>query len=359
MDNMEDILVFGRGSYYKKFSEQINQEYRICGFVDNNIASDESALNPQRDIEKIRNSRLLIMVYRFPEVVYQLLALGVMQEQIVLGTNKYPYNFIDEERTKYGRYIIKNNMIYFASDYIKDNKIFGYNDCIKVNTIISQIMEKEKIPFSTDILSTIPQKALNNNFGASRGTTICRYYIDQFLTEYKYLIRDSVMEIGDNQYTIKYGEDRLEKSTVLSVVETPGCIKGDLQTGEGLLEESVDCFILTQVLDHIYDLKSACTNIVKSLKSGGTALITVSGIGQIARTDMNLYGEYWFFTDMCIQNLFQDLVGKENVTTKTYGNLKASIAKLIGLSAEEISREDLDFCDRDYQILVTAVVRKK
>lgn len=356
---MEDILVFGKGNYYKKFSEKIKKEYRICGYIDNNIATDENVLNPQRDIENMRNRRILVMVYRFPAVVYQLLALGVSEGQIILAINKYPYTLIDEERTKYGRYIIQNNMIYFVSDYIKDMKILDYNDCVRVNRIISQIIEKERFPFSPDILSQIPQKALNSNFGASRGTTICRYYIDQFLREYKYLIRDSVMEIGDNQYTIKYGEDRIEKSTVLSVMENPNCIKGDLQTGEGLLEESVDCFILTQVLDHVYDLKSSCTNIVKSLKSGGTALITVSGIGQIARTDMDLYGEYWFFTDLCIQNLFQNIVGKENVTTKTYGNLKSSIAKLIGLSAEEMSKEDLDFYDRDYQVLVAAVVRKK
>lgn len=355
---MENILVFGSGKYYKKFSEQIKREYKICGFIDNKIVSDE-ILNPRTDIEIIKKYRILVMVYLFPEVVYQLLTLGVSENQIIIGINKYPYKSIDEERIKKGRYIIRDAEIYFVSDQLRDNRICDNNDCIKIDRVISTMSEKEKIPFSKEIFSSIPQKALNNNFGASRGTTICRYYIDQFLDESSALIRGSVMEIGDDQYTVKFGGNRVEKSTVLSVIEGSNCIKGDLQTGEGLIENSVDCFILTQVLDHVYDLTSACSNIVKTLKSGGTALVTVSGIGQIARIDMDLYGEYWFFTDLCMKRLFQDLVGKENVTIKTYGNLKSSIAKLIGLSAEEMDNEDLDFYDKDYQVLVTAVVKKE
>ena len=355
---MEKILIFGRGKYYKKFAEEISKQYEVCGFIDNNELLNE-VLNPKTDIDTIKNNKILVMVYRFPEVVYQLLGLGVPEEQIIIGINKFPYNQIDEERIIKGRYIIRDSEIYFVSEQLKDNKICDNNDCIEINRTISIMIEKEKRPFPTDIFSMIPQKALNNNFGASRGTTICRYYIDQFLDEYSSLIRGSVMEIGDNQYTVKFGGDRVEKSGVLSVIESSNCIKGDLQTGEGLVENSVDCFILTQVLDHIYDLKSACSNIVKSLKSGGTALVTVSGIGQIARIDMDLYGEYWFFTDLCIKRLFQDLVGEENVTVKTYGNLKSSIAKLIGLSAEDMDYEDLDFYDKDYQVLVTAVVKKE
>lgn len=185
-----------------------------------------------------------------------------------------------------------------------------------------------------------------------------RYYIDHFLELNQKYICGNVMEIGDNQYTLKYGNSRVRKSLILDVHDGDGKIQGDLQSGEGIQEEMVDCFILTQVLDFIYDMKSAAANIVRALTKKGTALITVSGISQISRYDMDRWGHYWNFTDKTIKKVFSEIVGENNVKVQVFGNVKVAMLKLYGACAEELSPEDLDYVDEDYQVMIAAVVKK-
>ena len=55
------------------------------------------------------------------------------------------------------------------------------------------------------------------DFGITRGTPIDRKYIEQFLEKYREDIKGEVLEIADNTYTLKYGEDRIKKSYILHV----------------------------------------------------------------------------------------------------------------------------------------------
>ena len=63
-----------------------------------------------------------------------------------------------------------------------------------------------------------------------------------------------VLEVGEDSYTSKYalGEHRLK---VLNVVDKPGCLKGDLESSNGIPENAFDCVIMTQTLPFIYDAK--------------------------------------------------------------------------------------------------------
>ena len=60
-----------------------------------------------------------------------------------------------------------------------------------------------------------------------------------------------------------------------------------------------------------------------------------------------------------MRRLFEGIAEVESVDVFTYGNVKASAAFLYGISSEELSREDLDFHDPNYQLIVAAVIRKK
>ncbi len=51
---------------------------------------------------------------------------------------------------------------------------------------------------------------------------------------------------------------------------------------------TTDCFIVTQTLNFIYDVKSAVKGIFHMLKDGGIILATVAGIFQISRYDIEL-----------------------------------------------------------------------
>jgi hypothetical protein len=112
--------------------------------------------------------------------------------------------------------------------------------------------------------------------------------------------------------------------------------------------------ILTQVLPFIYEIREAVEQIRKALRPGGTALLTVPGISQISRYDMDRWGDYWRFTDASIRRLLGNVFGAENVTIVTYGNVLSACAFLHGLAAHELKGEELEYNDRDYQVIIGA-----
>jgi len=203
-------------------------------------------------------------------------------------------------------------------------------------------------------------KPISRLFGFDRGQPIDRYYIESFLKDNSSSIKGKVLEIADNTYTKKFGGQNILESEVLHAVDgnPKATIVGDLVTGQGLPENAFDCFILTQTLQFIYDIHSAAGNVVKCLKPGGVALITVAGISQISRYDMKRWGDYWRFTDRSLTMLFEENVPKENIKIKTYGNVLSSVAFLHGLACDELTQEELDYADQDYQMLITAVISK-
>ncbi len=200
---------------------------------------------------------------------------------------------------------------------------------------------------------------VSRRFGLDRGEAIDRYYIEKFLYENRDLIKGVVLEIAGRKYTQKFGSEKVEQSLVLhTICQNNVDIVGNLETGDGIPESRVDCFILTQTLLCIFDVFSAARNAVKLLKPGGVLLITVPGITQISRFDYERWGQYWSFTDQAVRKLFETIVPPGNITVKTYGNVKIATAFLYGLALHEVKPEDLDYNDNDYQMLITAVIRK-
>lgn len=191
-------------------------------------------------------------------------------------------------------------------------------------------------------------------FGFDRGQPIDRYYIEAFLQKHRSDIRGRVLEIGDREYTLKFGGDRVSCSEVLHPV--PGnpqaTMLGDLATGQGLPPDAFDCLILTQTLPFIDDVPAAVSNAYAALKSGGVLLATLSGISQISRYDMDRWGDYWRFTSLSAKRLFEKHFSAANVTVQAYGNVLAAVAFLHGLAAEELRLEELDYRDPDYEVLI-------
>jgi hypothetical protein len=52
----------------------------------------------------------------------------------------------------------------------------------------------------------------SKQFGYDRGGPVDRYYIENFLQKNASLIHGRVLEIGDNEYTLKYGGSRVSKA---------------------------------------------------------------------------------------------------------------------------------------------------
>ncbi len=141
---------------------------------------------------------------------------------------------------------------------------------------------------------------ISRSFGLDRGNAIDRYYIEKFLLENAALVQGRVLEVGDAAYTQRFGRGHVASSDVLHAVagNSEANLVGDLCTGEGIPKDTYDCIILTQTLPFIYDLKGAVAATRDALKPGGTLLVTLPGICQISRYDMERWGDYWRFTDL-------------------------------------------------------------
>jgi len=197
-------------------------------------------------------------------------------------------------------------------------------------------------------------------FGLDRGLPINRHYIERFLSSQELGIQGCVLEIGDDNYTKKFGGGRVTKNEVLHVVEgnPKATIVADLTCADHIPSQTFDCIICTQTLQFIYEVPVATRTLHRILKPGGVLLATFSGISQISRYGMDRWGDYWRFTDASARRLFDDVFGPENVDITVYGNVLVACAYLYGLAAEELRQEELDYYDPEYQVLITVRATK-
>jgi hypothetical protein len=201
---------------------------------------------------------------------------------------------------------------------------------------------------------------ISRKFGMDRGKSIDRYYIESFLQKNSHLIRGNILEVGELTYTKKFGHD-VKHAQIITAdknVSFPALI-ADLTRIETLPESAFDCFICTQTFNFIYDFQKAIQGAHFVLKREGTILATVAGISQISRYDAERWGDYWRFTPMSIQKAFASVFGEENISVEYYGNCLSAIALIKGLASEELKKNELDFKDEDYPVVITVVARKK
>src|SRR3954451_23437780 len=195
---------------------------------------------------------------------------------------------------------------------------------------------------------------VSTQFGLDRGRPVDRFYIERFLEQNKQVIRGRVLEVQERTYIDWFGTG-VDRADVLHA--GPGnpeaTLVGDLTTGEGIPQDAYDCIILTQTLPFIWDVPSAVHGTRTALRPGGTLLATVPGISQISREDMNEWGDWWRFTSASAKRLFEEEYGAEQVQTEVHGNLVAACALLYGLAQEELTREELERRQEDYELIVT------
>ncbi len=198
---------------------------------------------------------------------------------------------------------------------------------------------------------------ISDNFEFDRGLPLDRYYIENFLFSQREGIKGRVLEVQDNTYTMRFGGDRITQSDILHApmgnIDPSVSIVADLTRAENIPSNSFDCIILTQTLQFIYDMRSAIETVSRILKPGGVLLLTVPGISQISREDMDLWGEYWRFTQLSAQRLFEEVFPPEEIEVKSYGNVLTATAFLYGLATKELQPSELDFHDPNYEVIIT------
>jgi SAM-dependent methyltransferase len=198
---------------------------------------------------------------------------------------------------------------------------------------------------------------ISKKFGADRGTIIDRYYTERFLTEHQGDVNGRVLEIGDNYYTIRYGSDSVTKSDVLHVeAGNPlATIVADLTCADDIPSNTFDCIIFTHTIQMIYDLQAAMRHLYRILKPGGVILMTTHGTSRVGRrSEKDNWCVYWRMTVDSARRLLSEDFGAENIHAQGHGNVLVAMSFLYGLAAEELTHEELDTYDPDYQVLITA-----
>jgi len=194
---------------------------------------------------------------------------------------------------------------------------------------------------------------LGRHWGYDRGTPVDRYYIERFLEQHRRDIRGRVLEVKDGDYTARFGTN-VESSDVLDVMATnpSATIVADLAAADAIPSRSFDCFILTQTLLLIYDIRSALAHAHRIMKPGGTLLATVPSVTPMV-TSSDQDPDYWRFTVPSCLKLFGDVFGMEQIQVHAVGNLITCVAFLHGLAAEELTQRELETHDRRYPLLIT------
>jgi hypothetical protein len=202
-------------------------------------------------------------------------------------------------------------------------------------------------------------KPVSEQFGLDRGTPIDRYYIEKFLQSNAAHIKGDVLEIAENTYSKKFGTQVTAFEILHYNNDNPqATIIGDLTDTSTLPENKIDCFVCTQTFQFIYNFKDAIRGARHLLKKDGVLLATFAGISQISRYDMERWGEYWRFTTLSAAKAFVEEFGIGKVKVDFYGNVLSAVAFLEGISAEELTPEELDFKDKNYEVLITLIARK-
>jgi SAM-dependent methyltransferase len=194
-------------------------------------------------------------------------------------------------------------------------------------------------------------RPVSDHWGRDRGTPLDRMYIEAFLAVHASDIRGNVLEVRDPTYTRRYGTS-VVASEVLDV--DPGnanaTIIADMADMATVSDDRFDCFILTQTLQYVFDVRSAIAEASRVLRPGGVLLCTVPSITGI---DTKAPSDLWRFTPDSCRLLFEPIFGADRLDVEGHGNLLVASAFLVGASAEDLSMQERNVRDQRYPIVVT------
>jgi hypothetical protein len=203
----------------------------------------------------------------------------------------------------------------------------------------------------------LPREPLSDHYGLDRGTPVDRWYIEGFLRARRGLIHGSVLEVQDNTYTTRFGEDRVSQSIVADIDTTnpKATLIADLQLAGSLPPDSYDCIILTQTL-HLLRRPGVCVmNCFAALRPGGVLLATAPSVSRVSPTYPD--GDFWRFTPAGIAELFSQHWPRA-CTVDTFGNLRTCTAFLMGEVVEDLPDVVLDDHDPRFPLTVAVEATK-
>lgn len=202
--------------------------------------------------------------------------------------------------------------------------------------------------------------------GAAKGTSIVRYYQDDFLARYRADIRGRCLEIGETSTVRRYGGDAVTEAEAMDLAAHGDdvTVVADLSRADHVASDRYDCFINQFTMTVVYDVEAALYHAIRILKPGGVLLINFGCVdyylhrGLDMGTGAPLYMYNWF-TPLQVRETFGRLgISEADVELQVYGNLMSRIAFQVNLSAEELTQRERDTVDPGQPLLICARVQK-
>ena len=201
---------------------------------------------------------------------------------------------------------------------------------------------------------------ISRTWGYHRGGPIDRYYIERFLDDRRSDIQGRVLEMQDSAYAKRFGGNRVTQCDVLDVV--PGnrqaTIIADLTSAVDVPDELFDAIICTQTLHVIYDIRAALQTLHRVLRPGGVLLATLPGITKISRRSAP-GGDHWRLTADSATRLFREVFTSGDVDVRAHGNVLSAVGFLHGLGSGELSPDELQYADPEYEVIIVVRAAKR
>ncbi len=202
---------------------------------------------------------------------------------------------------------------------------------------------------------------LSPAWGVERGKPMDRYYIERFLDLHRADIRGHVLEVKDPGYSEMFGGDGVDRTDVLDIDDTnpKATIVADLARADAIASDTFDCFILTQTVHIIHDVRGVLRHAHRILKPGGVLLCTLPAVARHSPECGGLdSGDQWRFTEASVRRLFAEIFPPESFTVEIAGNVLVSAAFLYGLAPHELTAAELEHVDPWHPLLFSVRAAK-
>lgn len=204
------------------------------------------------------------------------------------------------------------------------------------------------------------REPFSSSFGFDRGTPIDRFYMVQFFSEHTDAFRGAAGEVADSTFLDRFGRDRITERAIIDIDPTnpDATMIADLSAPGSLPMAMFDCLVIAQTLQYVANPGQAVEHCFEAVRPGGALLLAVPALTHHDRHEP-LEGDYWRFWPAGFLHMLRRASPGAAHTVKSYGNLITAIAFLQGLSAEELTDEELADQDPRYPIVICARVDKR
>jgi len=192
------------------------------------------------------------------------------------------------------------------------------------------------------------------NFGFERGTPVDRFYLHKFLDANRSAITGRVLEVQMPSYTARYGQDVTISHTVDINPKFRATYTCDLADAREIPNDSYDCLLAPQTLQHVGDLNAVLRTMLRVVKPGGVVLASASALLPLIADGEDC----WHLSPAGWRRTLAREWAGADVSVEGHGNCLSAIAAMHGLALEELTEDELSAHDARYPVLVTIRCRK-